>query len=165
MRQEMRQEQGLWARLVSELRALLLDLYAKDVEPLEVGITIVQLIWCAILLAPGDTFGTSLSYRAMAALGPEWAWGAGSGCLAALPVAAYLRRSYTLRATGLLLSAGWFAFVLAMLVAANPATTGWVYALGVVGSGWSFRRLLDRHGWEIPVVRRLRLRDWRGRGG
>lgn len=160
----MRQEQEQRCGLIGELRALLDQLYIKDIEPAEIGLILAELYWAAVLLWPWrDTFSTSPGYAAMAHIAREEVWGAGALALALLPIAAFVTRSITVRALGLLLSVMWWTFVTVMLVSANRYGTGGVYSLGILGGAWAFRRVLADHGDEIAVVRWLRAR-YEGRG-
>lgn len=166
MRMVQRPEPRFIAAIVQDLRALLGQLYAKDIESAEVGIVLAQCYWGVLLLLPPRTFLTSPGYRVMARLAREEVWGWGTLALAALPVVAFLWRSLTLRALGLLCSVSWFGFVTVVLLSGNRFGTGGIYALGILGGAWALRRVLEDHGDEIGMVRWLRaggLRRWRAR--
>jgi hypothetical protein len=134
----------LQQRMGAQLRFILID---SDFEFTELLGVLGALGWGGWLLNPvWNSFSTTPSFAAMAALAPEWAWGAavmliglaeGYGLLADVPI---LRK-----VTALLLTFVW-ASVGAMIAYANIAATGVVvYPLLAVSSGWAYLRLMARY--------------------
>lgn len=110
--------QRLGYRLVDILRY-------RHFEIAELAGAIIWGLWSLVLLNPfAATFSSSIAFRVMASLCPEWAWGAASLALALNQFAAMLseRRRWRIFAAGLLFA--WALFVGSMLGLSNPIGTG-----------------------------------------
>lgn len=109
--------------------------------------------WALILAWPGDSFMTSLSYRAMDHFADELWWAGAAAILALLPVLAFVARRVWLRLVAMILHVGWWSFIATMIFSSNPASTGWgIYALLAVSAGW----VVIRVSWDDG----LELRTW-----
>lgn len=81
--------------------------------------------WLAVVLAaPGDTFGTSISFRAMAALATEEHWSMAFWLAATLGLIGLTTPHRGMRLGSVLVLATMHGVVAGCLVLGNPATTG-----------------------------------------
>jgi hypothetical protein len=139
------QEQHGIMRFVSWLRELLVN---TDFQATEAQAAIIAIGLGGGLLNPyTDTFVSSPSFAAMAALAPEWVWGLALFGVGVVHLAAMIRRAYHWRRAMMFVFAVLWAFMAAMFLLSNPS--GWgpvLYGILAGSSGWAYWRLSLRNG-------------------
>lgn len=101
--------------------------------------------WAGILLAPGDAFAASISYRYFVALGPEAQWAAILIAAAAVHVAGVARGGWLRRASPLVMVGLW-ASASGLFFLANMVSLGGVLTASLaVGGVWEYLPWVRRH--------------------
>lgn len=122
IRYAMRSEPNLGQRIGLRLADIL---WHRHFEIAELAGAVIWALWALVLLNPwAATFSSSIAFRVMSSLAPEWVWGCTALTLAANEFAAMTaeRRWWRIIAAGLLFA--WALFVGSMLGLSNPVGTG-----------------------------------------
>lgn len=99
-------------------------------------------VWGVWLLLPFNTFGSSPTYRPMAAVGPEHVWALVMLLVALIQSWAVVVEDRRLRFVGALLSAAAHAFIAAMFGLGNPPGIGMpTYVILALANLWVIRGL------------------------
>lgn len=113
-----------------------------DTEPLELWVAVLTLLWGVCLLNPWfATFSTSLTWRGLAVLAPEWVWGLIFLALGVTKV--WIVMAAANGPTRYVAMAGfalWFFLTVQFLIY-NPAGTGWpTFLMVALANGWIYLR-------------------------
>lgn len=96
-----------------------------DIDPLELGITLVILMFSLQLLNPFyDSFGSSPSYSSFRQLAPEAWWGIIGASISAIKAYAHVFRKHMLRICTASALTGYIMFIGLMFGFTNPQGTG-----------------------------------------
>jgi hypothetical protein len=118
-------------------------LFRRDFEFAELHSALAMLGWGLWVLNPfWDTFGSSISFRVMAAVAAEVAWGCGMTGLGIAQLVVLLMRSRTGRrvAAGIA-SITWLCISILLMLGNITSTASVIYPLLACSAGWSYLRL------------------------
>lgn len=136
----LRQEPTMSQRLQERAWQLIVR---RDIDLLEITFGLLMTGWGIQLLMPWSTFSTSISYRALAQIMPEWAWGALLTWVGITKIGAYLLNHRRVRMAATLGAVMIWTFLSVVFGAANPYGTGIVvYPVLAFVSALIFWRLL-----------------------
>jgi hypothetical protein len=117
------------------------------VKPIETAIIACLVWWSFILILPLDTFGSSKTYQAMAAIAREEVWSAVFFIVAVLNTYGMILERFKVRIVGLVLSNGLWIFVSAMFAIGNIATTGTgIYFIVACLNTYVIYKVGEQHG-------------------
>jgi len=98
--------------------------WLENVKAIETTLFSLALWWAFILALPTDTFGSSITYNAMARFASEGVWATAFFTVAFMTLFGMIFERFYIRMVGLIASAGLWIFVAAMMAVSNIATTG-----------------------------------------
>ena len=135
--------------------------YAQGLEPLEMFIGVATLFYGLWMWLPLDTFDQSISYSLMAAMAPEWLWGATittvGGCQV-LATACHHRLPFS-RLLCLWLLVMLWSFLALLFGVATGGHSGGVplFSCFALAASWCYWRLAEWHLPALQIARRLGL--------